>query len=125
MRISNILLALVLMATAGQAWAYGSSSSSKKACAKPKFTEFKPVNNAQVAPASTFSFLASPGTNPDSLVVTVKGQAVELTLTPQNQSLLVQGQLPANVTGDFARISISAEGVNQCKGSDGWLVKVE
>lgn len=124
MRLFNILLALVLTVTAGHVWAYGSSSSSK-ACAKPKFSEFTPVNNAQVASASIFSFIASAGTNPDSIVVTVKGLSVEVTITPKNQGLLVQGKLPTTVTGDFARINISAEGANQCKGSDGWLLKIK
>ncbi len=125
MKLSNMLLALVLMATTNEVLAYGSSSSSKKACTKPKFTEFTPANNAQVEPASLFSFIASSSTKPDSIGVTVKGQAVEVTITPQNQEFLVQGKLPAAITGDFARISISAEGPNQCKGSDGWLLKLK
>lgn len=126
MKLSNIILLLVLTATTNHAWAYGgSSSSSKKACAKPKFTEFSPANNAQVNAGADFSFLASANTNPDSIAVTVKGLAVTVTVTPQNQGFLVVGKLPASVTADFARINITADGHNDCKGSDGWLLKVE
>jgi len=124
MRFANTLLLLVLMATANTVWAYGSSSSNK-ACTKPKFTEFTPANNAQVAAGSSFSFMASANTNPDSIVVTIKGLAVDVTVTPQNLGFLVEGKLPATVKGDFVRINITADGHNECKGSDGWLLKVE
>lgn len=124
MKLSNTLLLLVLTVTTSHAWAYGSSSS-KKACAKPKFSKFTPANDAQVAAESTFSFLASANTNPKSIAVTVKGQPVDVTVTDNNQGFLVEGKLPITVTGDFARINITADGPNQCKGSDGWLVKVE
>jgi len=36
----------------------------------------------------------------------------------------VTGTLPDTLKGDFARINITADGPNQCKGSDGWLVKI-
>ncbi|MGZ8136359.1 MAG: hypothetical protein ACXW1W_04555 [Methylococcaceae bacterium] len=125
MRLANTLWILALTIASNNVWAYGGSSSSKKACAKPKFTEFTPANNAQVAANSTFSFVASAGTNPESIVVTVKGQPVEVTITPKNQVFEVTGKLPDTLKGDFARININADGPNQCKGSDGWLVKVE
>jgi len=124
MRFTNILLLLVLMATANTVWAYGSSSSSK-ACSKPKFTEFTPANNAQVAAGSSFSFMASANTSPDSIAVTVKGLPVDVTVTPKNPGFLVEGKLPATVNSDFARINISADGHNGCNGGDGWLFKVE
>ncbi|MEY3760315.1 MAG: hypothetical protein RIR39_1806 [Pseudomonadota bacterium] len=125
MKAYKILWILTLMVvTTSNAWAYGSSSSSKKACDKPKFSDFSPVNNAQVGAKSAFSFIASANTNPDSIVVTVKNQPVEVTITPKNQSFLVAGTLPDTLKGDFARINIAADGPNQCKGSDGWLVKI-
>ncbi|MDD5276925.1 MAG: hypothetical protein PHR16_12690 [Methylovulum sp.] len=125
MKLSNTLLLLVLTVTTSHAWAYGSSSSSKKACAKPKFSEFIPANNAHVVAESALSFLASANTNPKSIAVTVKGQPVDVTVTDNNQGFLVTGKLPSTVTADFARINITADGPNQCKGNDGWLVKVE
>jgi hypothetical protein len=117
------LFILSLTLSANDVWAYGSSSSS--ACTKPKFTEFKPVNNAVIAAGATFSFMASAGTNPESIVVTVKSLPVDITVSDKNKNLFVQGKLPTSLKGDFARININAEGPNQCKGSDGWLVKIE
>ncbi|MCX7098445.1 MAG: hypothetical protein NTV43_11150 [Methylococcales bacterium] len=115
---------LLMMATTTHAWAYGSSSSSKKACDKPKFSEFSPINNALVRAKSAFSFVASGNTHPESIEVSVKDQIVPVTITPKNQSFLVTGALPETLTKDFARINITANGPNQCKGSAGWLIKI-
>jgi hypothetical protein len=114
---------LMLMVATSNVWAYGSSSS-KKACNKPKFSEFAPANNAEVTAKSAFSFTASGNTNPESIIVTVKNQPVAVTVTPKNQGFKVSGILPDTLKGNFARISITADGPNQCKGSDGWLVKI-
>ena len=124
MKPYKTLWILTLLIVTSNVWAYGSSSSSKKACDKPKFSEFSPVNNAQVATKSAFSFIASANTNPESIIVTVKNQPVTVTVTPKNQSFLVTGTLPDTLKENFARISIAADGPSQCKGSDGWLVKI-
>ena len=124
MKSHRPLWILILMIAASNVWAYGSSSSGKKICNKPKFSEFVPVNNAVVVEKSAFSFVASTNTNPESIIVTVKDQPVAITITSKNQGFQVKGILPDTVKGTFARISITAEGPNQCKGSDGWLVNV-
>ena len=124
MKAYQTLWILTFMIATSNLWAYGSSSSGKKACDKPKFSEFRPVNNAQVAAKSAFSFAASANTNPKSIVVTVKDQPVAVSVTPKNQGFQVTGVLPVDLKGNFARISIAADGPNQCKGSDGWLVKI-
>ena len=115
---------LMLMIAASNVWAYGSSSSNKKACNKPKFSEFTPVNNAQIAAKSAFSFLTSSNTNPESIIVTIKDQPIAVTITPKNQGFQVSGTLPDTIKGSFARINITADGPNQCKGNTGWLVKI-
>lgn len=127
MKLSNILLLIIGMATTGPIWAYGGSSAggSSKSCTKPKFSQFQPAQNAVVAAEAKFSFLASTGTNPKSIAVTVKGQPVNISVTEKTQGFLVEGQIPADITIDFARINITADGHNRCHGSDGWLVKVE
>jgi hypothetical protein len=125
MKSYKSLWILALMIATSNVWAYGSSSSSKKACNKPKFSEFAPANNAEVAAKSAFSFVASAGTNPDSILVTIKDQPVAVTVAPKNQGFQVRGALPDTLKGgNFARISITADGPNQCKGSGGWLVKI-
>ena len=114
---------LMLVIATSNVWAYGNSSS-KKACNKPKFSEFSPPNNTEVAAKSAFSFVASANTNPESIRVTVKDQPVAVTILHKNQDFQVTGTLPDTLTGNFARIGITAVGPNKCKGSDGWLVKV-
>lgn len=124
MKSYNPLWILMLIVATSNVWAYGSSSSSKKACNKPKFSAFVPANNAEVTAKSAFSFSASANTNPESIIVTVKDQPVAVTVTPKNQGFQIAGTLPDTLKGNFARISITADGPNQCKGSDGWLVKI-
>ncbi|MDD2658304.1 MAG: hypothetical protein PHY54_01315 [Methylococcales bacterium] len=124
MKAYKILWIFTLMIAAGNAWAYGSSSSSKKACEKPKFSEFSPVNNAEVAAKSAFSFLASANTDPGSVMVTVKNQPVDVSIAPEKHGFKVKGLIPADLKGKTARISISADSTKKCKGNDGWLIKV-
>lgn len=106
-------------------WAYGSSSSSKKACKKPDLSQFTPAHLAIVAPQSEFSFKASVLTNPDSIQVNVKKQAVQVTVKQEGNAYLITGTLPAELQDTYARVNISATGTNGCKGSDGWLLKIE
>ena len=105
--------------------AYGSSSSSKKACNKPKFAHFTPAHLSVVAPQSEFSFQASALTNPDSIEVSVKKQPVEITIKEINNAYSITGKLPADLIDTYARVDIKAIGTNKCKGSDGWLLKIE
>lgn len=124
MKQLNYLWFFVLMLVTGTSWAYGSSSSSK-ACAKPEFTHFVPAEKTEVAVGSTFSFIASANTFPNSIKVTVKGLPATLKVTPRNEGgFLVSGTIPSSLKSDYARIAISADGQNNCKGDGGWLVKI-
>lgn len=119
------LIALMLLPVS-QVWAYGSSSGSNATdCLKPTFSEFKPAPNAKIEPGAAFSFFASPNTYAESIQVTVKGRPVEVTQTVQNKGLLISGQLPAELSKEFARIVINAESVNRCKADAGWLVEIQ
>lgn len=126
MKNQTLLIAILLMAASGTVFAYGGSpQSSARACAKPKFSQFTPADKSQVAALSDFSFLASANTNPDSIGVSIKDQPIAISITPKGQSGFdVAGKIPESVKGTFARIKISAEGPNGCKGSDGWLLQV-
>ncbi len=115
------ILSLTMMSA--QVFAYGSSSSSKS-CTKPYFSEFTPADKTEVSPQSTFSFLASSVTNPKSIVVDIKKQPVTITVTPKGQNYQVSGTLPRDLKATTARINITAESPSNCKGSDGWLVKI-
>jgi hypothetical protein len=114
------ILGLTLICT--QVFAYGSSSSSKS-CTKPHFSEFNPVDKAEVVPKSTFSFMAA-SVNPKSIVVDIKKQPVAVTVTPKGQGYQVSGSLPDNLKATTARINITAESPSSCKGSDGWLINI-
>ena len=127
MKRSTYFLALILMLFTSTSWAYGGSSSSSKACAKPKFTDFVPAENAEVGPGSGFSFTASANTHPESIKVTVKGLPATIKVSPKNagSSFEVSGTLPESLKGTYARIAIDADAPSNCKGGGGWLVKIK
>ena len=116
------ILALGIISTS--ALGYGSSSSSAKACTKPHFSEFSPADKTEVAPQSAFSFLASSTTNPKTIKVDIKKQAVEIKITPKGQGYQISANLPADLKATTARINISAESPSGCKANDGWLIKI-
>jgi hypothetical protein len=125
MKPNKYLTTLVLILITSTSWAYGGGSSSTKACAKPKFADFVPVENSQVAIGARFSFSASANTHPNSIKVTVKGIPAEIKVTTKNTGIIeVSGTLPTSLKGDYARIAISAEAPNNCNGVGGWLVKI-
>ncbi|MBK8816572.1 MAG: hypothetical protein IPN42_14200 [Methylococcaceae bacterium] len=126
MKQYNTLWILALMIVANTSWAYGGGSSSTKACDKPKFTDYAPAENAQVAAGSAFSFTASKNTYPSTIKVSVKEQPVNIATDKKNDgTFAVSGKLPSSVKGTYARITISADAQSNCKGAGGWLVKVE
>ena len=125
MNTMKLFIVFILVAFNTNVSAYGSSSSSKKACKKPKFSQFSPPHLSAVAPQSEFSFLVSALANPESIVVSIKGQAVDVTINKTNNGYSVSGNLPVTLQGTFARVNIKATGTNNCKGNDGWLLNIE
>jgi len=124
MKIFKVLMAFVLVSFSTHVFAYGSSSS-KKACAKPRLIQFTPAHLSTVRPQSTFLFLASSSTNPDSIKVNAKDQPVEININKVNKGYFVTGALPASLQSGYARINIEVTGTNKCKAKDGWLLKIE
>jgi hypothetical protein len=127
MKLQNILLVAAVLIIPANVWAYGdnnSAGSGTGVCKKVNFSEFSPINNAEVAPESDFSFYASGATYPNSIKVTIRGQSVPVTVVEKQGGFKVSGKLPDSVRGAFAKINIDARGINQCEVSDGWLVKV-
>lgn len=117
---------VLLLATASNGWAYGGGGAGgSKSCEKPKFSNFSPAENAQVAAGASFSFTASKNTYPNTIKVTVKGKDTPVTSNKKpDGTYSVSGKIPDSAKGDFARIAISADAQSNCKGSGGWLVKV-
>ncbi len=126
MKRYNCFWIFVLMLVTSTTWAYGGGgSSSTKACAKPKFTDFVPAENAEVAAGSNFSFTASANTYPSSIKVTIKGLPATIKVTPKTVGTFeVSGSLPPSLKGTYARIAIEADAQSKCNGGGGWLVKI-
>jgi len=127
MKLHKILLMAVVLIVPASAWAYGDnagSGSGSGLCKKVNFSEFSPINNAEVAPQSDFSFYASESTFPKSIKVTIKGESVPVTVVEKQSGYKVSGKLPASLKGAYAKINIEARGIAQCEVTDGWLVKV-
>jgi len=125
MNFIKFLTVLILAVFSTHASAYGSSSSSKKSCKKPKMSQFTPDDKSVVAAESEFSFTTSVLTNPDNIVVTVKKLPVPVTVESEGNAYKVTGKLPATLQDTYARVTINAVGTNGCKTSDGWLLKIE
>ena len=123
MKFITLTAVLIMVTFTNPSWAYGSGSS-QKACKKPKFTQFTPAHLAEVSPGAEFSFQASALTNPKSIEVSVKKQAVDMLITEKNNGYRVTGTLPLALQNSYARINIKASGTNNCKASDGWLLKI-
>jgi len=127
MKLHKILLMAVVLIIPASAWAYGDSAGSGSGsgiCKKVNFSEFSPINNAEVEPESDFSFYASESTFPNSIKVTIKGQSIPVTVVEKQNGYKVSGKLPDTVRGAYAKINIEARGIAQCEVTDGWLVKV-
>ena len=127
MKLQNIMLIAAVLVIPANVWAYGdndAAGSGTGICKKVNFSEFKPINNSEVAPHSEFSFYASESTFPKSIKVTIKGQSIPLTVVQKQSGFKVSGKLPDSVKGTFAKINIDAKGIAQCEVSDGWLVKI-
>lgn len=127
MKNNKWLLMTALLLASNVCWAYGGGgSSSSKACDKPKFTDFIPAENAEVAPGANFSFKASKNTYPNTIKVVVKDTPITLkTEATSSGTFDVSGQLPASLKNTYARIAITADAQSNCKGSGGWLLKVK
>ncbi|MEQ1635497.1 MAG: hypothetical protein ABL903_02325 [Methylococcales bacterium] len=128
MKYYPVLSSLFLMLLSNGASAYVPNmggSGGGGACAKPKFSHFMPAAKGEAKPNSIFSFVASPNTHPKSIKVTVKDIPVEVnTSSKMENAFKVTGSLPASLKNTFARISISGESSGQCKGAEGWLIKI-
>lgn len=127
MKLKHMLWLAAVLIIPANVWAYGDNSASGSGsgiCKKVNFSEFLPVNNAEVAPQSAFSFYASESTFPNSIKVIIKGQSVPVTVVEKQNGYKVSGKLPDTLRGAFAKINIEARGIAQCEVTDGWLVKV-
>lgn len=126
----SCILSAGLISSLAMAYDAGPPADVSNQCARVNFSDFSPkpysydTNNTEVKPQSDFSFFASKEANSRSIVVTIKGEKVPITVKPQANGSLVTGKLPSHIAGAFVRIEISAKGPNDCTRADGWLLKV-
>ena len=123
---NKAVLSMCCLLFSGSLFAYGGGGGggTKTACKAPKFSDLTPAHLAEVAPGSEISFKASAATDPDTVTVTAKKQPIEISISKNNSTYTVTGNLPATLTGTHARVAINAKSPSGCKGNDGWLIKI-
>ncbi|PHS72418.1 MAG: hypothetical protein COB22_05280 [Cycloclasticus sp.] len=121
----HLLMALMLTVLSTHALAYGSTSSSKKACSKPTLTNITPAALTEVLPESQFSFQTSSSTLLSSIQVVANKLPVEITISEMTNGYIVTGKLPAAIKKKYVRVDVSASTINRCNGVDGWLLKMK
>ncbi len=125
MKAINILVFLILAIFSSQLLAYGGSSSSKKKCKKPTFTNVSPEHLATVPHESNISFHTSAATLPHSIRVIANKIPVEIDVKKTNDGFVVSGKLPDAIKRKYVRIDFSGTTTNSCQGTDGWLLEIE
>ncbi|MCK5121104.1 MAG: hypothetical protein KAQ91_03930 [Methylococcales bacterium] len=123
MKTTAFLSILLLLISTNQAFAYGSSSS-KKSCKKPQFSQFNPKHLATISSGSTFDFIASANTIPDSIEVKIKNQPLAIQVNKESNHYRIRGKLPTDLKTSYARIAIQAFAAKKCRGNGGWLVNI-
>lgn len=96
-----------------------------KKCVKPKFRDFSPAANAEVAPGAEISFHIN--RNADPLHIGASAKKIPLTVKVENKQTFyyATAKLPAELTEGYARIHIEAKAAEgDCIGQDGWLLKI-
>ncbi len=124
--IQYTLLTYTVLNTA--AWAY-SPDKEEEECKKPHFRDFSlPVyvapENKEVSPESEFTIMMSPWTDPKTIKLTAKEKKINFALESNDSFHRLTAKLPAEFSGHFVRLNLSAKAVTGCEGKDGWLLKV-
>jgi hypothetical protein len=135
-RISNILAILLSVGFCNAAWAQSTEGHSghgggtggggnDAACIKAKISRYNPEHLATVAPGSEFSFAVSGSNGPGHIHVSIRNQAVDVTVEDKDTFYLVKGKLPPELKNQTVRLSIKAKAkVGKCDANDGLLLKV-
>lgn len=129
--IKNSLKFVCLIASvgfAGSVLAY-SAGNVETGCKDPRFKTFQPEpytpdHKVEVDPESEISFTVSGYADPTTIKAIAKNVPLELNIVDKNSFYAVSAKLPASLTGKYARIHLKANNSSECKGKDGWLVKI-
>jgi hypothetical protein len=126
--MSRIALSVTAILLNGVAVAY-SPETTEQDCKPPRFTDFnlkeyKEPELIETAPESEFYFKVSPWADPSTIKLTAKKQPLAFNVESNSSFHKVKAKLPADLTGKFVRIDVSARAVLGCDDQDGWLIKV-
>ncbi len=129
MKIAKSVLLMAVMLASGTAIAY-SPDELEKECHKPKFTDFtlteyKAPEQVETPAETEFSFKVPVWTNPESIKLTIKKQPLAFTIESNSSFHKVKAKIPAEFTGKFARLDVSAKALEgECHQETGWLLKI-
>lgn len=123
---SMCVLAMVTVSTSAIAY---TKDDDEKACKKPQFKDFTlPVyqepEKHEVAPEAAFTVMLSPWVDPKSIKLSAKNKPLEFSVESNSSFHRVKSKIPAEYTGKFIRLDISAKSTLGCGEKDGWLIKV-
>jgi len=124
--IKKILISASLIAGIGftaPAFAY-SAGNVESGCKKPRFKTFTPPHKAEVDPESEISFTVSGYADSSTIKAMAKNVPLKLNIVDRGSFYEVSATLPASLTGKYARIHVKANNTPECKGKDGWLIKI-
>jgi len=126
-RLKPVLILSTLMMSYS-AFAYNTSPGVEQ-CKKPRFDRFslpiyKVPGRIEVAPESEFSFTLSSKVAADTVKLTIKNKELPYKIEAKNSFYRITSKIPAEYTGKFVRINASVIAKLECKGKDGWLIKV-
>lgn len=97
-----------------------------KKCIKPKFRDFSPAVNAEVAPKSGISFHINRLADPNHISASAKKIPMTIQVVDKKTFYYVTAKLPDELTEGFARIHVQAKALDgECLGQDGWLIKIK
>ena len=132
MQIRHIAFTLITLGFSNSVWSQsqhgghtGGSSSRDSGCIKAKVSNFQPANMETIAPGGEFSAFVSGSNGPGHIHVTIRNQAINVSVENKDTFYVVKGKLPTEIRNETVRISISAKAKNsQCDSDTGWLLIV-
>ncbi|MDD2759478.1 MAG: hypothetical protein PHH11_04200 [Methylomonas sp.] len=119
----NSVLLLTTLIFAQAATAVTPAEEAEKKCIKPKFRDFTPAHNSEVAPESTISFHINRNVDPLHVSASARKIPMAVEVVDKKTFYYVSAKLPKELTEGFARIHIEAKAAEgNCIGQDGWLI---
>jgi hypothetical protein len=122
MRVNHFFqatLAIALLSINVDSYAY-SAGDVEDTCKKPQVREFslptyqEPEKHEVAAAESEFSFKLSEWTDPHTIKLTMKEQAVPFTVESNSSFHKVTAKIPAEYTGKYVRINLFSKAVLGC-----------